>query len=542
MNERPESGTPAVAEAAIGEKPKFSLVWVVPIVAAIIGAWLVFKAFTEEGPTITIVFSSGDGLTAGKTKIKYRSVEIGTVEDVRLTDDLSAVEVTAQMAVGAKEYLHKDTQFYVVRARVAAGEVQGLGTLLSGAYIGMSPSTEGPREKNFTGLDKAPLIEPGEEGRRFKLRADNLGSLDAGVPVYYRQIPVGRVLSYQLTLDGTIAAEIFVQKPYDELVKANTRFWNAGGIEAEVGAEGFHLSTQSLTSILIGGVAFETPETLGTKEDVQDGHEFFLFENLRAAQSPEYKVKNYYLLMFDESVRGLKIGAPVEFLGLKLGEVVDISFEADFDTMKFRVPVLVQIEPERLLGAGASSRGSAGMNKLVGAGLRAQLGAGNVLTGGKVINLAFVADAEPAEVGEWGGYPVFPTAPSSLRNLTADIGVIVDKIQEIPFDEIGANLNETAAGISKIVNSPELLDAIASVRKMADQLGDDVAPAMNAVLTKAEQTLDSARRQLDADSVTSHELRRLLMELGDTAQSIRTIVEYLERHPESLIKGKENKP
>ncbi len=539
MNEKPEPGSPAVAQAAVGDKPKFSLVWVVPIVAAIIGAWLVYKAVTEEGPTITIVFSSGDGITAGKTKIKYRSVEIGSVEEVRLTEDLSAVEVTAKMAVGAKEYLREDTQFYVVRARVAAGEVQGLGTLLSGAYIGMSPSTDGPREKNFVGLDEAPLIEPGEEGRRFRLRADNLGSLDAGVPVYYHQIPVGRVLHYQLTEDGSISAEIFVEKPYDEMIKAHTRFWNAGGIEAELGAEGFHLSTQSLTSILIGGVAFETPETLGPKEEVAEGHEFFLFENLRAAQSPEYRIKNYYLLMFEESVRGLKIGAPIEFLGLPIGEVVDVRFEADFETMEFRVPVLVQIEPERLLGTGLQVKTQTRVQDLVDHGMRAQLGAGNVLTGGKVINLVFVEDTEPAAVGEWGGYPTIPTIPSSLRNLSADIGVIVDKIEDIPFDEIGANLNETAAGISQIVNSPELTEAIASLRKMADQLGDEVAPALNSVLTKAEQTLDSAKKQIDADSVTTHELRRLLMELGDTAQAIRTILEYLERHPEALIMGKE---
>ena len=539
MNQVTEPDDSGVAEAVVGKPSRFSIIWLVPIVAAVIGGWLVFKAFTEEGPTITITFETADGLTAGKTKIKFRNVEVGTVESIELAKDLEHVVVKAKMTPGSRPYLREGTRFWVVRARVTAGEVQGLGTLLSGAYIGIDPVAEGPKQKEFVGLEKAPVIETDQEGRRFRFTTRQLGSLSTGAPIYYRQFSVGRVLDYRLELDGSISGELFVYAPYDQLIKENTKFWNASGVEASLTAEGFHVDTQSLTSILVGGIAFDTPESLALRAEVKEDHEFFIYENRLESLQREYTIEEHWVMIFEESVRGLTVGSPIEFYGLKIGEVVDITFEFDYDTLQFRVPVLIKFEPERLLGEEAKSSDVKRDRALIARGWRAQLGSGNLLTGGKVINFVLDSDAPPAEVGEWRGYPTFPTIPSALRNLSADIGRVVDKIEQVPFDEIGANLNQAITGINEIVNGPELKNSIASLGKLADQLGNDVAPALNSVLTKAELTLDSARKQIAADSVTSHELRRLLTELGDTAQSIRTIVEYLERNPEALIKGKE---
>lgn len=540
MNQATEPDKSGVAEAVVGKPSRFSIIWVVPIVAAVIGAWLVYKAITEEGPTITITFQTAEGLTAGKSKIKYRNVEVGTVENIDLTDDLDHVVVTAKMSPGSKPYLREGTRFWVVRAQVTAGEVRGLGTLLSGAYIGIDPVEEGAKRKEFVGLEKAPVLETDREGRRFTFRTRQLGSLSAGAPIYYRQFSVGRVLDFRLELDGTITGEMFIYAPYDQLVKESTKFWNASGVEASLTAEGFHVDTQSLTAILVGGIAFDTPESLALRAEVQENHEFFIYANRLESLQREYTIEEHWVLIFRESVRGLTVGSPIEFYGLKIGEVVDITFEYDYDTLSFSVPVLIKLEPERLAGEQEVRKPSAERDMaLINRGWRAQLGSGNLVTGSKVINFVQLPDAPPAELGEWKGYPVFPTAPSALRNLSADIGRVVDKIEQVPFDEIGANLNQTVIGINEIVNSPELKSTIVSLGKLADQLGNEVAPALDSVLTKAELTLDSARKQIAADSVTSHELRRLLTELGDTAQSIRTIVEYLERNPEALIKGKE---
>ena len=301
------------------------------------------------------------------------------------------------------------------------------------------------------------------------------------------------------------------------------------------------LNRRRVRSVLLtGGIAFDTPESLEARAEVQENHEFFIYANRLESLQREYKIQKYYVMIFNESVRGLTTGSPVEFFGLKIGEVVDISFEVDYENMTLHIPVLVRIEPERLVPTGDESRLGNESEGMVARGWRGQLATGNVLTGGKVINLVLDPDAPPGETGEWKGYPTFPTVPSSLRNLASDVGRIVDKIEDIPFDRIGENLSETLASINRIVSDPELANAIASLRRMADQLSNDVAPALDSVLNKAEETLDATRKQIDADSVTAHELRRLLMELGDTAQSIRTIVEYLERHPESLIKGKED--
>jgi paraquat-inducible protein B len=539
MNQATETDDSGVAEAVVGKPSRFSIIWLVPIVAAVIGGWLVFKAFTEEGPTITITFETADGLTAGKTKIKFRNVEVGTVDSIELAKDLEHVVVKAKMTPGSRPYLREGTRFWVVRARVTAGEVQGLGTLLSGAYIGIDPVAEGPKRKEFVGLEKAPVIETDQEGRRFRFTTRQLGSLSSGAPIYYRQFSVGRVLDYRLELDGSISGEMFVYGPYDQLIKENTKFWNASGVEASLTADGFHVDTQSLTSILVGGIAFDTPESLALRAEVKEDHEFFIYENRLESLQREYTIEEHWVMIFEESVRGLTVGSPIEFYGLKIGEVVDITFEFDYEILQFRVPVLIKFEPERLLGEEAKSSDVKRDRALIARGWRAQLGSGNLLTGGKVINFVLDSDAPAAEVGEWRGYPTFPTIPSALRNLSADIGRVVDKIEQVPFDEIGANLNQAIAGINEIVNGPELKNSIASLGRLADQLGNDVAPALNSVLTKAELTLDSARKQIAADSVTSHELRRLLTELGDTAQSIRTIVEYLERNPEALIKGKE---
>jgi paraquat-inducible protein B len=539
MNQATETDDSGVAEAVVGKPSRFSIIWLVPIVAAVIGGWLVFKAFTEEGPTITITFETADGLTAGKTKIKFRNVEVGTVDSIELAKDLEHVVVKAKMTPGSRPYLREGTRFWVVRARVTAGEVQGLGTLLSGAYIGIDPVAEGPKRKEFVGLEKAPVIETDQEGRRFRFTTRQLGSLSSGAPIYYRQFSVGRVLDYRLELDGSISGEMFVYGPYDQLIKENTKFWNASGVEASLTADGFHVDTQSLTSILVGGIAFDTPESLALRAEVKEDHEFFIYENRLESLQREYTIEEHWVMIFEESVRGLTVGSPIEFYGLKIGEVVDITFEFDYEILQFRVPVLIKFEPERLLGEEAKSSDVKRDRALIARGWRAQLGSGNLLTGGKVINFVLDSDAPAAEVGEWRGYPTFPTIPSALRNLSADIGRVVDKIGQVPFDEIGANLNQAIAGINEIVNGPELKNSIASLGRLADQLGNDVAPALNSVLTKAELTLDSARKQIAADSVTSHELRRLLTELGDTAQSIRTIVEYLERNPEALIKGKE---
>ncbi len=548
MNQPPEhlAGDIPVADATTARRSRFSLVWLIPIVAAIVGAWLVYTALSERGPTITIRFETGEGLAAGKTKIKYRDVEVGTVESVTLSEDLSGVIVRAEMAHEAGQYLREGTRFWVVRARVAAGEVTGLSTLLSGAYIGIDPVSEGRRRRSFVGLEEPPVITLDDPGREFVLISDRLGSIQRGTPVYYRQIKVGEVTDYKLLEDGRIQTRIFIAEPNDSRVKKSTRFWNASGVEFDLTADGLRFSMESLTSLAVGGIAFDTSVGLQADEEAPENHIFTLYENETASRTPTYELKEYYVLYFDQSVKGLRPGAPVEFRGFKMGQVLDVGVEWDEENLTIKMPVLIEIEPERFrVAAGTSSAEKLDTQDIVNKGMRAQLQTGNLLTGAKLVGLDFFPDAPPATVTERRGYSVWPTVPSPTGAIAQDVSSILRKLDNVPFDQIGQDLASTADGVSRLVNSPDLQQALTSltealeqVKLLSVQLGEEVGPSVTRTLQETERTVASFRRLVDEDSATTRETQRLLIELSDAARSIRDLTDYLERHPEALLRGK----
>ena len=548
--EQPKPNSEALPDAVIAEPRKgLSMVWFVPLVALVIGAWLVFKAITEKGPTITITFKSAAGLEAGKTKIKFKDVVVGQVESIDFGENLQGVVLTAEMDPEAKPYLTENTRFWVVRARLAAGEVRGLGTLFSGAYIGMEPSDQGERQRAFKGLEVPPIVTGDVPGRRFVLRADERGSLDIGSPIYFRQIEVGKVTSYELKdKERVVDIDIFIFAPHDQLVQKNTRFWNASGVDFRMDASGVRVDTQSIVSILAGGIAFDTPETLEIPIRADEGQVFRLYANEDSAQERTYKLKRKYILEFDGSVRGLARGAPVEFRGIKLGEVLDIRAEADPNTLEFRIPVLIEIEPERL----TLIRGDHSKSHIDGLveekGFRAQLQTGNLLTGALYVELDLHPDAPPAKVGYERRFPVIPTIPAPLEQARASVQRVLQKFEQVPIDQIGEDLRQTVQGLNQLVNSAELKASLralngtlqASQRLMRD-VNSDLLPELNATIKQADRTLAAAEGILARDSAINHEVRRMLEELSNAARSIRVMADYLERHPDALIYGKGRK-
>ena len=337
-------------EAIVKMKKQFSIVWVVPLVALLLGGWLAFKAISEKGPTITITFETAEGLEAGKTKVKYKDVEVGQVESIILGGDGSYVIVTAEMVKGAKGRLTENTRFWVERARIGAGGASGLGTLFAGAYIGLDLGEPGGKPTlSFKGLEIAPVVTTGLPGSHFKLKAKRLGSLNVGSPIYYRQIKVGQVVAYEMVEDGVaVDFKIFVHAPYHEYVRKNTRFWNASGVEVSVDASGIQVKTESFVTMMIGGIAFETPVNLEPGAPAEKGATFKLYESREKILEKAYVEKRQWVLYFDGSVRGLAAGAPVELQGIKIGEVTDVTLEFDYEKLAFRIPVLVETEPERI--------------------------------------------------------------------------------------------------------------------------------------------------------------------------------------------------
>lgn len=532
---------PQAVPAALQARRRFSIVWIVPLVALVIGGWLAFKAISEKGPTITITFATADGLEAGKTKIKFKDVEIGQVETIGLSDDVSRVVVTAKMIKGSEPYLTDQTKFWVVRPRISGGSVSGLGTMLSGAYIGIDGSKVGAPTHHFTGLEIPPVVTIGQPGRHFILQAETLGSLDIGSPVYYRQIQVGQIVSHRLTEDGkAVEIKIFIEAPHHIRVTENTRFWNASGVDLTLNAQGLKVDTQSMVSILTGGIAFDLPKETVPGEVARENASFFLYADHTAIQEKKYSIRNYYVLLFDESVRGLSVGAPVELYGIKLGEVVDLKLEFDLGTKKFFVPVVVAMEPERINAAKKEEAlkivehnpGTFLKALVEQQGLRAQLQSGNLLTGQLMVNLVFVPDAPKASLSDWNGFKAIPTVPGSFERLQESVSKIMASLEKVKFDQISGELQKTLQ---------ETKAAVAELGDFAKQLNKETSPKLQATLVELQKTLVEVQQGVGKDSPLNYNATKTLDELSLTLRALRELTNTLDAQPQALLFGKEKK-
>jgi paraquat-inducible protein B len=539
-----------VPEAEVrSRKRRISIVWLVPLVAVLIGGWLVFKALSEKGPVITMTFKSAEGLEAGKTKIRYKDVELGQVSAIELSEDLSEVVVTAELVKQADNFLSVNTRFWVVRARVGVSGVSGLGTLFSGAYITLDPGNPGNKTHHFTGLEQPPLVTTDLPGRHFLVTADSRGSLDIGSPVFYRKIQVGQVVAYHLAEDGSnVIFKVFINAPYHEYVYNNTRFWRVSGLDVKVDARGVRVDTESLVSIIIGGIAFGIPQVQDPGPNAEPEAAFVLFRNMDEAKERIYKIKTKSILYFNESVRGLTLGAPVEFWGIQMGQVIDVKLVFDNQKKMFRIRVVIEMEPERFYEAGFIGD-DVDRKKLVESllqkGFRAQLKTGNLLTGQQIIIFDFFPDAKPAPIVFEGDYPVFPTVPTPMEEISTKFMNILQRIDSLPMEQIGKDLRDTLHGAKQIAESPEILNAIRNLsatleetRLMVSDLRTKVTPEINTVLEGARQSLANAEQMLNADSPLQVKMNTALEEISAAARALRLLMDYLERHPESLLRGK----
>jgi paraquat-inducible protein B len=543
----PEPKALPQAEVAVRSGP--SLVWLIPLIALVIGGWLAFKAYSEKGPTIYIELKTAAGLTAGKTEVKFKDVAIGKVTAIDVTENQAGVRVTADLVAGAERYLTEGTRFWVERPRVTASQISGLETLLSGAYIAMDPVHRGGPARDFVGLEQPPLFTTAEPGTQFLLSAPTLGSLNIGSPVYYRDIQVGQVVGHDLDDDGrAVSIRLFVSAPHDALVDTNTRFWNASGVDLSLTAAGVKIGTQSLLSVLIGGVAFDNPDTLEAAGQLAgEGQVFPLYASRAEAHEKTYLHKERYLMYFGGSVRGLSVGAPVELRGIRVGQVLDIQLQLNTHTADFQIPVLVEVEPERIVVVGDPSQLQAGqaVERLVERGLRAQLKTGSLITGELYVELDFHPTDRPQTVWQGKDFRIFPTVPAALDAITHKLNGILDTVAALPLADIGTDLRDAIAGAKAVLASRELMDAVKEldltlkeVRQTTAGVDRELIPKVSAAVDQVRATLRSADGLVAPESATAVELRRLMQELSAAARSVRTMADYLERHPEALIKGK----
>jgi len=502
-------------------RTRLSVVWIIPIVAAALGVWVAVTRILSEGPEITITFASAEGLEAGKTKISYKGVDVGTITKIRLSEDHMRVIATAQMAPKTEDFLTDDTQFWVVRPRISGATVTGLSTLISGSYLGMEIGNSKTSKREFIALETPPVVSEGVPGRFFVLQTSNLGSLDIGTPLFFRHLQVGQIASYRLDKGGrSFVMRVFVKAPYDQYVNPNTRFWQASGIDVQLSASGLTVRTESLLSILIGGVAFETPTDTTEVLPPADAEAVFTLYSSRAeAYEPPPKHPQTYQVIFKESVRGLLPGAPVELRGIKIGQVTDVRAQIDLKTAQFSVPVTIELDPQRLgvevIGQPSPAELEAArrrtIDSLVAHGVRGQLRTGNLLTGAALVAFDFFPGAKPVSV-DWSQKPVqLPTIPGDLQTTERKVEDIVDKIDQMPFAAIGDEVKNA--------------------------LGQ-----LNLTLVSARGTLNTADSMISPDSPQTQEVSSTLMEISRMARSLRVLADYLEQHPEALIRGKQGEP
>jgi len=537
--DRPAPSAPPLPRPQVKRRREWlpSLIWLIPIVAALVGVMLVARILMERGPEIVLTFKTAEGLEAGKTAVKYKDVQIGLVQSLRLARDRSHVRVLVQLNKEAEGFTSEDSRFWVVRPRLDTSGISGLNTLLSGAYIGADAGVSKETSGEFKGLEAPPIVMRDDSGQQFLLRAADIGSLDVGSPVYFRRIKVGQVAAYELDGDGRgVTLRVFVNAPYDKFVGVNTRFWQASGIDAQLSASGFTLRTQSLATILLGGIAFQAPDdAMGPL--AKENTAFMLAADETTAMKEPDGPSQTLLMYFNQSLRGLVPGAPVDFRGVVIGEVKSIGVEFDRAEREFRMPVLVQIYPDRLRRR-STDRASENeprfsqqerLRFLTEKGLRAQLRNGNLITGSVYVALDFFPKAPPAKIDLSKSPIELPTMANSLDEIQSQVQEIASKLNKVPYEQIAQDLRTTLATLNKTLTATE---------QTVSRINNDVTPELAAAMKDVRKTVNSAERTLADDSPLQQDTRQMLQELTRAAGSVRVLTDYLERHPESLLRGK----
>ncbi|MGA3123421.1 MAG: MlaD family protein [Polyangiaceae bacterium] len=557
-NDDPQGG-PEPQTAKVKPHGRFSPIWLIPMVAAGLVVYLGYSSFENRGPTVTLILATAEGLTVDETRVKHKAVTVGTVDDIALTPDMKRAVVKVRMVGGMKSALTEHARFWVIRPRISAGSLTGIETLVSGPYIEVDPGVPGGKKQlEFTALAEPPGRESDEPGHVYLLRAPRLGSLAAGSPIYYRDVEVGDVLGYELGQGlGPVTLRIFVREPFDRFVHPQTRFWNASGLSLTMGAEGMHLEVESIQTLLSGGIAFETPRANEQDPPAPESANFELFADKAAADAAFYRDNIPYVTYFQTSVQGLACGSPVAISGVQVGSVNDVKLVYDPSKQGMIARVAFDLQPERLLArrghesaagqesadgqesaaiqespAGQESAADADevRRALTNTRMRVVLESSNFLTGSKDLSIVYAKDTTAGPLPKEGNATVLPSQGGGIDGLTSSLADVATKVDSIPFDQIGANANAALVGIERLV------DRVDTEAGPALERLPEIAQEMAQVAKSASLTLGPAGYGQNSDF--QHDLQRVLSEVNDAVRSFRALGDYLDRHPEALIRGR----
>lgn len=536
----PLASSPPVA--SVTRRIRFSLLWLVPIVCTALGIYLGVRALVERGPSITITFKSADGIVPGQTEIRHKNVVLGTVGDVTLSPDLSHVVVHVSMARRTQSFLTDHARFWVVRPRLTSLSSLGaeLNTLVTGAYIEVDPGAAGGRSQRvFEGLEQPPGVRSDEPGSIYALRTKRLGSLGPGAPVFFHDMNVGELLSTELVdADGTVAMRIFVRAPYDGYVHADTQFWNASGLSVSMGADGIKVELESLQALATGGIAFDSPAGGAQSAPPAQKQVFDLHPDEGAAKANFYDQRIPYVAYFESNVQGLGAGSAVQIFGVQVGVVTDVRLVPD--RLATGSPSLVRvafdIQPQRV-GAPASVFAPDGLRPLVARGLRVVLDSTSLLTGQKVLSLQYVTGVQGGKIEPDGNAYVLPSRAGGLDNAIASLADVAAKLDRVPIAGIGTHLDDALRSMASTFDEAQ---------QLVHEANGDLGPAMQKMPAIADE-MQQAVARVDAafgekgygsNSDFQRSMKRLLDQADRAARTIRLLADFLDRHPEAIIRGR----
>lgn len=530
-----------IAQSETGKIKSISIVWLVPFIALLIGAWMLYIQVSHRGDLVTIDFENGAGIDAGKTKIKVKNVQVGVVEKVELNDSLNGVVVSARIHNNDKQLLVEDSDFWVVRPKIGKGGITGLGTLVSGAYIELSPGVSTNKKHTFTGLENAPVTPAGTPGLHITLASNGERALQVGDVILFRGIKVGRIEYVHFNVEErTIYYDAFIESRYDELITFNTRFWEVNGFEVNVSADGIRLQSGTLETLISGGVTFDVPAGMPYGEVVTQREVFTIFPNKDAIDNDQQGKGLQYVLLFKDSIRGLKAGAPVEFRGIKIGRVIrtdtaypEVGHLLNPDSL---IPVMISIEPTRIGYKdtdAALKQANEDMLALLEKGLHSSLATGSFLTGSKYITLQY-DQGRKNTLRHFSGYAVIPTVSNPFAQIVNRFSKLINKLNKLPLGKI---LNTTDVALQQLTTTMEEVGLVSQqLAVLLKQSSDDnLVGNINAVLINIKKL----SADFSAGSATNDELRNTLSAMQDALTELKPLLMQLNQNPDSLIFGRQ---
>jgi len=534
----PLQTTSEATQAELKPLKRISKIWFIPLLALSIGLWMVYQQWSNQGPLITISFPTATGLEAGKTKIKTRNVDVGLVKKIELAADLQGVLVTARMNDSVKTLLHKDSQFWIVSPRVTLNGISGLGTLLSGPYINMAPGMDGETSTQFDALASPPVTPAGTPGLHITLNSDAEFAYKEGDAVIYKGLKVGEIEDTYFNFEERVVYyNTFINAPYHKLITENTKFWDVSGLAVALNASGLKFDTGSIESLLTNGVTFGVPEGIPAGQQISERTFFDIHRSYDEASEQRYKLSAEFVILVKDTVRGLHIGAPVEYRGLEIGKVVAINppeiSQTSLLDKRFDIPVIISIQPGRVL----QPDNQQGLDSVkqqtirwVSEGLRASLKMGNLLTSALFVDLQHYDNAEPATITRLADYDVIPTVSNEFAQITAKISAVLDNVNKMELKNLASNTNQMLANMTQTAQS--LRQTSENFDKLIGSVQGD---KLNQTLLSTLENLNTLTQDFSAGSENYQEINQALRSIQQTLSDMQPLLLQLNSKPNSLF-------